>query len=216
MNANIALFAAMNIRKEEVAGKRALEAGSLNVNGSLRPLIESYGPKEYVGTDISEGPGVDMICDVSGLEKKFGPESFDFVVSTEVIEHVRDWRGAVHNLKTVLKPGGALLISTRSAGFIYHGYPNDYWRYEESDMRSIFGDLRIEKIEKDPELGIFIKCVKPTDFVEKDLSGLELYSIVASRRAVNITENDLRSIWFRARLFKHMLKAWLHKAVDIL
>ncbi len=46
------MFGAQNLCKEEVAGKRVLEIGSYNVNGSLRQIVKSWGPAEYIGVDI--------------------------------------------------------------------------------------------------------------------------------------------------------------------
>ena len=40
----------------------------------------------------------------------FGPESFDVVVSTEVVEHVLDWRLVINNMKVVLKRGGLFYL----------------------------------------------------------------------------------------------------------
>ena len=40
-----------------------LEVGSLNVNGSIRPMIESRGPRSYLGVDVLDGPGVDRVVD---------------------------------------------------------------------------------------------------------------------------------------------------------
>lgn len=177
-----------NLSRAEAEGKRVLEAGSLNVNGSAREAVLSLSPRSYTGVDITGGPGVDEVCDVTGLVKRFGPGSFDLVLSTEMLEHVRDWRSAVSNLKTVLKPGGILLLTTRSSGYPYHGYPYDFWRYGEEEMRVIFADMSILAIAKDPLLpGIFVKAVKPEDFREKDLSSLELYSIISGRRQREIT-----------------------------
>ncbi len=154
----------------------------MDVNGSVRPRIESYKPGEYIGVDIVPGRRVDVICDATKIVEKFGPDSFDIVISTELIEHIRDWRSAIHNIKAVCKPGGTILITTRSFGFQYHGYPYDFWRYEPEDMSRIFGDCVIEKIERDPDRGVFIKAIKPERFIERDLSDYALYSIIAGKR----------------------------------
>src|SRR5437867_6006249 len=58
-NAACILFGFRSISASEVAGKRVLEIGSADRNGSLRPIIESYHPREYVGIDVEAGPGVD-------------------------------------------------------------------------------------------------------------------------------------------------------------
>ena len=49
-NAACILFGFRSISASEVAGKRVLEIGSADRNGSLRPIIESYHPREYVGS----------------------------------------------------------------------------------------------------------------------------------------------------------------------
>lgn len=67
-----------------------IEVGSLNVNGSLRPLLGSFKPNLYVGTDIVKGPGVDVVCKAEDLLRTFPKSSFDVLISTELMEHVRD------------------------------------------------------------------------------------------------------------------------------
>lgn len=166
------------IAKEEIEGKKVIEVGSLDVNGSLRSVIQPLNPAEYVGVDITEGRGVDIICDAGDIVERFGKESFDFVVSTELIEHVVDWQKTVSNLKNICRPGGTIIITTRSLGFPYHGYPDDYWRYEIADIEAIFADCILDVLEKDEsEPGVFMKAQKPKDFVELDLSGHKLYAM---------------------------------------
>ena len=119
-------FTVNNLNRREVEGKNVLEVGSYNVNGSLRPVIEMRNPNQYTGTDFQEGPGVDVICTAGKLVKKFGKNSFDIVISSDTLEHILDWRGAISNIKRVCKAGGILIISVPSIGFPYHSYPHNY------------------------------------------------------------------------------------------
>ena len=201
-NKNCIRFAELAIKQEEILDKKVIEVGSLNVNGSLRPFMESFKPKVYVGTDIAKGRGVDVVCKAEDLLRVFPKNSFDLLVSTELLEHVRDWRTAISNFKSIVKPGGKLLITTRSYGFPYHGYPYDFWRYEIEDMREIFSDCRIEQLQKDPEKGVFVKLSKPESFLENDLSDYELYSIVINKRAKQLNENDLLEFTSRNRIYR--------------
>lgn len=200
-NATGVLFGALNIKKEEIEGKRVLEVGSLDVNGSLRPLMESYNPKEYLGIDIVKGPGVDKICKVEDLIEEMGKYVFDVVISTELLEHVKDWRKAVSNLKNICKEGGIILITTRAIGFRYHGYPYDFWRFETGDMENIFSDCKILALEKDlAQPGTFIKVKKPKNFNEIDLSDYVLYSMILKKKLRTLEEKDVKKFNFKCKL----------------
>ncbi len=171
-------FVKQNIRSRDVKGKDVLESGARNVNGSARAFVEALKPAIYIGTDIVPGEGVDQVCDAVDLAATFGEDSFDLLISTEAIEHIQDWRGAVSNFKRVLREGGVLFITTRSKGFPYHGYPADFWRYEVPDMQAIFADFDILVLDSDPtEPGVFLKARKPEGFAEIDLTDYELFSI---------------------------------------
>lgn len=186
-----------------LAGSTVLEVGSYDVNGSLRPIVESCAPLRYVGVDIRPGPGVDEICDVCELTERFGPESFDVVLCTEVLEHVRDWRGAVRQLSAVVRPGGTLLMTTRSAGFPVHSFPSDYWRYEIDDIPRIFPAMRIEHLESDPYApGVLLLARKCDAPAADEIDDYELYSIVQSRRCRDITNLDIVRFSIRRRLLR--------------
>lgn len=188
-------FADRHLTPERVAGRRVLEVGACDVNGSARSLVERHGPAEYVGVDIAEGPGVDAICDIGRLVERFGEERFDLVLCTEVLEHVRDWRQGLSNLKRVLTPGGTLLVTTRSIGFHYHGYPLDFWRYEPEDIEALMADMSLGVLERDPgSPGVFFVATRPDEFREADLAGHQLFSLVTGRRCRNVSDAQLR--WF--------------------
>jgi SAM-dependent methyltransferase len=195
-NASGIAFGERVLTLEVVAGRDVLEVGAYDVNGSLRPHVESLGPGSYIGVDIAPGPRVDRVLDARELIATFGREAFDLVLSTEMVEHVRDWRAVISNMKGVLRPGGHLLITTRSAGFPYHGWPHDYWRYEPEDMRRIFADLEILAIEPDPKApGVFVFARRPETFTEST-PDVALLSIVTGRRQRHVT--DAQIAWYRA------------------
>lgn len=185
------IFGAINLTKDEVVNKRIIEVGSHNVNGSLRNIYESWNPAQYVGIDLEYGPGVDIVCDAEDILERFGRNSFDIVVSTELLEHVRNYRMVVSNLKNICKPGGIIIITTRSCGFPYHGFPYDFWRYEIKDMKHIFSDCYIDRIENDRDSpGVFLKVIKPDNFVENNLSNYKLFSIIANQRIQDIDDKN--------------------------
>ncbi len=172
------------------AGKRVLEVGSYDYNGSTRSDIVRFQPSQYLGVDIQQGPGVDEVADICDLTQRFGAEAFDVVVTTEVLEHVENWRCAFANLKTVLAPGGLLVLTTRSRGFGYHAAPYDFWRYELDDMKIILADLDIETLESDDpsEPGVFVRARKPLQArpLIVPLEAYALFSIVLNRRALRV------------------------------
>lgn len=168
------------LKEEEVKGRKILEVGSKNINGTVRSIFEDLGCSQYIGIDKEAGDGVDLIIDASDIVSNFGEESFDVVVSTETMEHVKDWRKAICNMKEACKKGGIIILTCRSSSFPYHGYPEDYWRFEKDDLEQIFTDYIITNIEQDTQApGIFLKARKPlTDYRSSDLSTVNVKEVV--------------------------------------
>jgi SAM-dependent methyltransferase len=177
-------FAIARIHEADAKGKRVLEVGSYNVNGSFADHVKNFKPTEYIGVDLTEGPGVDRVMNSEDLIKEFGKNSFDLVISTEMLEHVRDWKAVIENLKGVLKPGGVMIITTRSDGFPFHEWPIDSWRYEVEDMKEIFSDFHPLHVEPDPyEPGVFMRATKPAKgYKARSLDHIKLLSTPTGQR----------------------------------
>lgn len=196
-NIECIVYVAKNLREVEIRGRKVIEVGSYG-GGGVRPLITSWSPAEYVGVDLREGPGVDVVCNAESLVERFGSNSFDIVISTELLEHVRNWRNVLSDFKNICRPNGVILITTRSKGYPYHGAPYDFWRYELEDINSLFSDFEILNSERDhSEPGVFIKARRPDGFVERDFSDYKLYSIVTNKRMIGIEERDVKTFYFK-------------------
>jgi hypothetical protein len=63
-----------------------------------------------VSVDIEAGKFVDIMLPAEKLVEYFGPESFDIEISTELLEHVQNWRLVINNMKSVLKYGEYIRI----------------------------------------------------------------------------------------------------------
>ncbi|MDQ3821878.1 MAG: class I SAM-dependent methyltransferase [Actinomycetota bacterium] len=176
-------FGRSQLGADEVAGKRVLEVGSLDVNGSLRRVVEALEPQSYTGVDLWPGPGVDEVCSAERLLDRFGAGRFDVVLSTETLEHVFDWRAAVTGMKGVLRPGGVVLVTTRAPGFPFHGHPADFWRFEPEVLEAAFADFDIAALERDPLMpGVFLKAKKRENGAAVDLGAIEAVRVAQPPR----------------------------------
>ncbi len=191
-HASVIFFGVKNLSREDIENKRVIDVGSHNYNGNMSIVAEKMNPKEYIGVDMIPGPGVDVVCLAENLVEKFGVESFDTVISNELMEHARNWREVISNMKRVLKPGGNILLTTRGKGFKIHAYPHDYWRYDVEDMKKIFSDFDIEILIPDPQApGVLLKAKKPHNFKENDLSAIDLFSVVTGTRSLTLSDKDV-------------------------
>jgi SAM-dependent methyltransferase len=68
-----------------------------------------------------------LVINAAGEELPFESESFNAILSHEVLEHVRDDRRCIEEMLRVLKPGGIILLFVPNRGYPFetHGM---YWR----------------------------------------------------------------------------------------
>jgi len=170
MHTSVHEFALRTITREDIADRSVLEVGARNINGTLRPYIESLGASTYTGTDKHPGPGVDTVINAADLADYYGDESFDVVICTETLEHIENVPAAMRSMKRVLRTGGLLIITARSPGFPRHDYPEDYWRFTLEHGMNLVNDMFLERMEDDhQDPGFFLRARKPEGFRELPL-----------------------------------------------
>jgi SAM-dependent methyltransferase len=111
-----------------------LEVGSYQCDGQadIADLRSLFSGRHYTGIDVRPGPGVDQIANVEALP--YPDASFGTVLALETFEHVaRFWRG-FEEIRRVLRPDGALLVSSPFY-FHIHPHPNDYWRFTPEALK---------------------------------------------------------------------------------
>jgi SAM-dependent methyltransferase len=112
------------------------EFGSFQVPGQegfaeIRPFFSN---KKYVGADMREGPGVNVILNLHKIDLPSDQVGTVLILGT--LEHVEFVRKAVEEAHRILKPDGILVISS-VMNFPIHDYPHDYWRFTPEGFRSL-------------------------------------------------------------------------------
>ena len=111
------LDAVARANRQLVEGSRVLEIGSYDVNGSVRTLFATS--TDYVGVDLSEGPGVDVVS--FGHELALPDDAFDLAVSAECFEHDPHWAETFANMVRLTRPGGMVVFTCATRGRPEHG-----------------------------------------------------------------------------------------------
>jgi SAM-dependent methyltransferase len=124
------------------AGQRVLEVGSLDINGSIRQFFDGC---EYIGVDLGEGKGVDLVA--KGEDLDFPDGYFKVVASCECFEHNPEWEATFRNM--IRMCSGLVFFSCATTGRLEHGtkrtspddapFCGDYYRnLTEEDFREKF------------------------------------------------------------------------------
>ena len=136
-----------------------LEIGSKIV--SVSEFRKNYTTVEYVGVDLEEGDGVDVVCDLTKDNHPLPKNYFDLVICCSVLEHTPTPWLMANILSDLVRPGGKLYINSPWV-WKYHKYPDDYYRYSFKAIEFLFPKFQWSHYAYSTELSDSI------EFVERD------------------------------------------------
>lgn len=113
------------------------------------PYVSEYIGIEHEATFAATSAGARGKADLSydGRRLPFADESFDTVISVQVLEHTPDPAALFAEMARVLHRDGLLILSAPFS-FRLHEEPHDYFRFSPHGLRKLCDDagLRIEEI----------------------------------------------------------------------
>lgn len=121
------------------AGARVLNVG---VGGPVGEQVADYASRNrfnVLNMDIDASRKPELVGDIATYD--FGGEKFDYIVMSEVLEHVQEPHLAARNLHSALADGGKLILSTPFI-FPIHLRPHDYFRYTKYGLQYLFRDFK--------------------------------------------------------------------------
>jgi SAM-dependent methyltransferase len=130
------------------------QSDALDVGCGMQPfrdLLQQAG-YAYNSLDVVQNQ-IGTVCWTARIDGPLPAElsalRFDFILCTEVLEHVAEWELAWRNLADLLAPGGKLLVTCPHL-YPLHEVPYDFWRPTPHTVRHFAekNGLEIEFIEQ--------------------------------------------------------------------
>lgn len=126
-----------------------LEIGSKDY-GNTQNFRDLFSGEQYLGIDMQPGKGVDQVIDLTdnfeSIDSALHGERFNTIICMSVLEHCRDPFKMARNIQSLMTDDGVLLVSVPFSWEI-HGFPDDYWRFTPSGVRTLFQELDFEAHE---------------------------------------------------------------------
>ena len=121
---------------------RVLEIGPDQLPSSYQGLAGAP-TMQWDTLDLAERPGVTLQAS-SDYAFPVADDSYDVVVSGQVIEHVKKTWLWIRELSRVCKPGG-YVITVNPVNWAHHNAPVDCWRIYPEGMRALYeeGELNV-------------------------------------------------------------------------
>ena len=133
-------------------GADVLDAGA--GEAPYRPLFShcAYRTQDWPGSVHKGGRSADVVADLHDLP--IPDASFDFVLCTEVLEHVADPDRCAAELRRILRPGGGVLVTVPFVGEL-HEEPYDFRRFTSLGIEAMLREAGFTEVSAAPLTGYY-------------------------------------------------------------
>ncbi|GAB2897041.1 hypothetical protein GCM10027046_28220 [Uliginosibacterium flavum] len=171
---------------------RILEIGSYDVNGEVRKVFEG---SSYVGVDLTEGPGVDVVCEGGTLDHP--DASYELSISCECFEHNPQWVETLRNMHRMTRQGGVVLVTCATTGQLEHGTTRTSPK-SSPGTQSVGWDYYLNLTEKDFRRSLTLDELFEQYFFIKNPYVCDLYFVGIKKGAPRLFDVDLPALKARA------------------
>lgn len=143
--------------------------------GAGQCLHKSFFQRQrYIAIDAAYGDAswnytnLDIIGDTAQLP--FANNCFDYIICTQVLEHVKEPQALLCEAFRVLKPEGVIYLSAPQ-GWCVHQSPHDYFRFTNHALQYLFDKAGFNTLYIKPSCGYFAYIANRLAFLPKVLFG---------------------------------------------
>jgi SAM-dependent methyltransferase len=144
---------------ESAAQQLSDNAMVLDSGAGQSPYRHIFDRQKYFSMDFGRGESawdysrLDCVGKLESLS--FRSNTFDAVISTQVLEHVSEPEAVLFESNRVLKPGGTLFL-TAPQGFGEHQLPYDFFRFTRYGLKYLLEKTGFDVVSIKPRGGYFV------------------------------------------------------------
>jgi len=121
------------------AGSKVLNVGSGGEVGKTLDTVAAAKGFAVTSMDIDPARNPDLVADL--MDSGLPSNSYDALVLSEVLEHIKVPHVAIAEVHRILKPGGRVII-TAPLMFPLHDRPADFYRFTKYGLAYLLPDFR--------------------------------------------------------------------------
>jgi hypothetical protein len=112
--------------------------------GLTQEMRALFPDSDYVGVDMEEGAGVDIVLDLTEnftvIDSVLEGKRFNTIFCLSVLEHCKNPFLMCENITKLLNRNGVVYVSVPFS-WQFHAFPSDYWRFTPEGLRTLFPQL---------------------------------------------------------------------------
>ncbi|MCV9388813.1 class I SAM-dependent methyltransferase [Reichenbachiella ulvae] len=136
------ILSLLRLVNEEILENIQPNSTMLDFGCGNMPYRRLYETKcKYLGVDFEGNEDADIYFESGKIPMR--DNTVDYIISTQVLEHVVSPEEYLSECFRVLKKDGKLLLSTHGH-WKYHPDPTDYWRWTKDGLEKLLSDNQFE------------------------------------------------------------------------